>query len=601
MVHNMQAYLRVHRDPSGLALVYLQVMVIRNAVAQRVRRLRQPRYLIATLLGLAYFYFFFFRPLPPRDASAGAPVASANLGLLVGLSVAAVIMAGRIAYTWFFSAGRAALAFTEAEVAFLFQAPVPRRVLVHYKLLKSQIRILFSALLFSLISHRVGFLGGNGWTHAAGWWILLSTLELHGIAASFTRERLLDLGLNPARRRLLLGGGLLLVGFGLWQWLHRTIPAPGAADLTGPMTIVHYLQGVLATPPVSWLLAPCIWILRPFFAPDPAAFLRALGPALLILAGHYLWVIRSEVAFEEASLELARRRAELSEARRAGYGSGRDRPGRKRREPFALPPHGRAATAFLWRALISAGPWFYPRNWLFIAAGIVGTMLWLAFHPAYRTFMVVVQVAALPLGSGVLVAGPMLMRREVRLMMQRLDVIKTYPLRGWQVVLGEMLAPIVLITAIEWLLLAVLAVAAAALTGEYESTVLFGGLGAVSVALLVPPVVGLMTGIPFAATLYFPLWMSAVGQAGGGLDVMGQRMIFAGGYLVVLATALLPAALVAAVPYFFVLWLAGSQAAALGAGAGAASLILIGELAAVVWWLGERYEQFDLSVETPPS
>ena len=95
--------------------------------------------------------------------------------------------------------------------------------------------------------------------------------------------------------------------------------------------------------------------------------------------------------------------------------------------------------------------------------------------------------------------------------------------------------------------------------------------------------------------------MSAVGRAGGGLDAMGQRMIFAGGYLVVLAAALLPAALVAAMPYLIVLWMTGSQVAALAAGTVAASLILMGELATVVWWLGGRYERFDLSAEAPPS
>jgi ABC-2 type transport system permease protein len=584
-----------------LALVYLQTMVIRNAVAQRVRRLRQPRYMMATLLGLAYFYFLFFRRSSFQDTGPGAPVAPVNIGLLVGVSMAAVIMTGRIIYSWIFSADRAALSFTEAEVAFLFQAPVQRRVLVHYKLLKSQIRILFSAALFALVSRRLGFLGGNGWMHAIGWWILLSTLELHSIAASFTRERLLEVGLNPARRRALFLGGLLLVGGALWWWLRRTIPAPRAADMAGPMAMVNYFQGVLTAPPVSWLLAPCIWILRPFFAPDLAAFIRALGPALLILAGHYLWVIRSEVAFEEASLELARRRAERGEARQAGHWRERSQPRRKRREPFPLRPHGMAAPAFLWRALISAGPWFYPRNWLFISAGVLGAMLWLASQPAHRTAMVVIQAVALPVGFWVLIAGPMLMRREVRLMMQRLDVVKTYPLRGWQVVLGEMLAPIVLITAIEWLLLAVLAVAAAALNGEIGFIVLSSGLGVVGVGLLVPSVVGLMTGIPFAATLYFPSWMSAVGQAGGGLDAMGQRMMFAGGYVVVLAAALLPAALVAAGPYLIVLWMAGAQAAALAAAAVAASLILFGELAAVVWWLGGRYERFDLSEEAPQS
>jgi len=584
------------------ALVYLQLTALRNAVVQRLRRLREPRYLIATLLGLAYFYFLFFRRPSVRGAYPGSRgMESTSFGLLIGVSVAALIMVGRILYTWVFSAERAAIAFTEAEVAFLFQAPISRRTLVHFKLMKSQLRILFSAVLFSLVSNRFGFLGGNGWTHAAGWWILLSTLELHSIAASFTRERLLNFGLNPARRRALFGGGIILLGLALWWWLRRAITPPTAEDLAGLESMAHYLHGVLGTPPVSWLLAPCVWVLRPFFAPNLTAFLWALGPALLVLAAHYVWVIRSEVAFEEASIELARRQAERGAARRAGHWHGHQRPVRRRREPFVLRPHGSVPFAFLWRNLISAGPWFYPRTGLYISAGVLGVTALLASNPAYHQIMVMVQAVVLPVGFWVLIAGPMLMRREVRLLMQRLDVVKTYPLRGWQVVLGELLAPIMLITAIEWTLLAALAVATATLTGNYASTALFGGLALLEIGLLVPPVVGLMSGIPFAATLYFPSWTSAVGQTGGGVDVLGQRLMFAGGYLVVLAASLLPAALAAAGPYFIVLFLSGSKAAALLVGAGTASLILFGELAGVVWWLGRRYEQFDLSVELPQS
>jgi hypothetical protein len=107
-----------------------------------------------------------------------------------------------------------------------------------------------------------------------------------------------------------------------------------------------------------------------------------------------------------------------------------------------------------------------------------------------------------------------------------------------------------------------------------------------------------MTAIPFAATLYFPTWISAASQ-GSGLDVMGQRLIFFGGYLVVLIVALLPAALAAAVPFFIIQWLTEAQTLALFAGAVTASLVLVGELAAVVWWLGRRYERFDLSTELP--
>jgi ABC-2 type transport system permease protein len=582
------------------ALVYLQLTSLKNAGRRRLQRLRQPRYLFATIVGLAYFYFFFFRQLASRGAHHGPPgMAPVNIGLAVGLSVAVLIMALRIVYTWIFSTQRAALAFTEAEVAFLFQAPVSRRVLVHFKLLKSQLRILFLALLFSLLSNRYRFLGGNVWTHAAGWWILLSTLELHGIGASFTRERLLNLGLNPMRRRVLLGGALALFGFITWWWLRRHLPTPPAIERTNVTAIFTSLQGVLALPPLSWILAPFRWILGPFFAPDGTAFLRALGPALLVLGVHYVWVIRSEVAFEEASIDLARKHAERVAAFRAGGWRGLRRPARRRREPFALHPRGLAPIAFLWKNLISAGPWFYPRNWLLISAAVLAVVAGLAADPALRPWLSVAGAVTMGVSIWVLIAGPMLMRREVHLMMERLDVIKSHPLRGWQVVLGEMLAPIVLLTSVEWLVLAVAAVSFGALTGKFATTALLTSLGAAGVGLLVPPVVGLMVAIPFAATLYFPGWMSAVGQAGGGMEVMGQRLIFAGGYLLVLVLALLPAALAAAVPYLVVQWLAGTQVPALLAGAVAASLVLIGELAAVVWWLGGRYERFDLSTELP--
>jgi len=419
--------------------------------------------------------------------------------------MAAVIMTGRIIYSWIFSADRAALSFTEAEVAFLFQAPVQRRVLVHYKLLKSQIRILFSAALFALVSRRLGFLGGNGWMHAIGWWILLSTLELHSIAASFTRERLLEVGLNPARRRALFLRRSSAGRGALWWWLRRTIPRPPGRRHGWTNGNGELFQGVLTAPPVSWLLAPCIWILRPFFAPDLAAFIRALGPALLILAGHYLWVIRSEVAFEEASLELARRRAERGEARQAGHWRERSQPRRKRREPFPLRPHGMAAPAFLWRALISADPGFIPATGCssrrVSSAPCSGSRLsrrtgrpWWSSKPSLCRW-----VLGADRGSDAHAPGSPLDDAN------GFDVVKTYPLRGWQVVLGEMLAPIVLITAIEWLLLAVLAVAAAALNGEIGFIVLSSGLGVVGVGLLVPSVVGLMTGISLRSSLVFSI------------------------------------------------------------------------------------------------
>jgi hypothetical protein len=93
--------------------------------------------------------------------------------------------------------------------------------------------------------------------------------------------------------------------------------------------------------------------------------------------------------------------------------------------------------------------------------------------------------------------------------------------------------------------------------------------------------------------------MGTGAQRGGGIEAMGQRLIFFAGYLVVLIVALVPAAGVSVLPYILVQWLTGSFSAAVLAVGATASAVLVGEFALVIWWLGRRYEQFDLSAELP--
>ena len=72
--------------------------------------------------------------------------------------------------------------------------------------------------------------------------------------------------------------------------------------------------------------------------------LLAAAAALAILAANYVWVLRSDAAFEEASAAHAEKRA--SESRRPG---GRQRRGRT---PFTLAAAGPPETAVLWKNLI---------------------------------------------------------------------------------------------------------------------------------------------------------------------------------------------------------------------------------------------------------
>jgi len=504
-----------------------------------------------------------------------------------------------VAIAWILPTNRAALQFTEAEVAFLFPAPVPRRTLVHFKLIKSQLAILVTSLFLTLFSNRWSFLGGSVAIHAAGWWLLFSLLNLHLLGASFARERLLDLGLDPARRRLVAVGALALLGGVTWLGLRRTLPPPTDANFASLEAVLQYVQAVLAAPPLGWVLWPFRLAVRPFLAADAAAFGWALGPALLLLVGHYLWVVRSDVAFEEASLALAQKRTERIAAIRSGHWRGPASRAKPRREPFALAARGPAPFAFFWKSLIAAGPLYYPRTWLTVAGVGVAGMLWLNRDPLYRPFVQVIGAISLGIGVYALLLGPMFFRRGLNLMLTRLDVVKTYPLRGWQIVLGEMLTPIALLTAFEWLLLIFVALGVQTIFRKVAAVPFLPGAGAVGIGLLVPPLGGLMFAIPFAATLYFPAWMGTGAQRGGGIEAMGQRLIFFAGYVVVLIVALLPAAMVGAVPFVLLQWLAGSLPAAVLAAGATASAVLVGEFAFVIWWLGHRYEQFDLSVELP--
>src|SRR6266496_6503805 len=211
------------------ALFYLQAQSIRNRLRARLRRLKKPKYLAGALVGAAYFYFFFFRNVFAERQRGGAALGaisqeSVELYELLGALVVFVMMLS----TWVVPHQRAALAFTEAEIAFLFPAPVTRKTLIHFKLLRSQAAILFTTLLLTFITRRFGG-GGTAWVRAAGWWVILSTLNLHTLGASFARTRLLDHGMSNLRRRVLVLSALALLLAATVLWVKRTIPPPETA------------------------------------------------------------------------------------------------------------------------------------------------------------------------------------------------------------------------------------------------------------------------------------------------------------------------------------------------------------------------------------
>ena len=575
------------------ALFYLQYQSARNRLVTRFKRLKQPKYLFGAIVGGLYFYFYFFRYLFHSGYARNGRSAAAMIPpeyLPLAESLAALVLLIIVLLAWLMPGDRAALTFTEAEVAFLFPAPVTRRTLVHFKLIRSQLRIFFSALLLTLFSQRFG---GSAWIHGLGWWLVLSTMSLHFIGASFARTMLMDHGVSNRLRRLLVFTLFICVATFIWLWAKKTLPAMASAAAANLASILNYARQLLVAGPALYLLYPFQLLVGPFFAPDAAAFLTALVPAVLIFLLHYIWVVSADVAFEEASVEASQKLAARLAAVRAGNWQAVGKKQKARRAWFQLAATGPAATALMWKNLIGVGQVFSARRWIILV--VVMVMVFAGFNGSAHAQSISTLagvVIAILLGYSLLL-GPQLLRLDFRQDLPLADILKTFPLRGWQIALGEILAPVAVLAGFQWLLLVVGFGLVVFLPGKHEALMLAIGISA---AGLLPVLDFLLLLIPNAAVLLFPSWIQAGKDSPRGIEATGQRLILAVGQLLVLLLALEPATL-AFVAVYFPLKLAFGPVAPVPFAALAAALIVAVEAGLGVMLLGRWFERFDVTEE----
>jgi hypothetical protein len=473
---------------------------------------------------------------------------------------------------------------------------VSRKTLIHFKLLKSQMGILITTLFMLLISNRFGA-RGSPWLNILGWWIILSTINLHSLGSSFARTKLLDHGLSNNRRRWLVVALLGLSAAAVVFWARDTMRPPAETELKSIRAFARYTQEILETGPAPWLLYPFRLVIRPYLARDAAAFLLALWPALVLLVLHYIWVIRSNVAFEEASLALAQKRAQLISAAKQGQLT----PSKHkiRRAPFILDSAGPPAVALLWKNLIAAGNLFRTRSVIILMCVLGGVGISVSMGSAQSgTGAVVGMLVGMALLWSIML-GPLVLRYDFRSDLKSMDLLKQFPLPGWRVVLGELLAPAIILTFAQWLLLFVGVIAAR--SPETEHAFDFPDRLAIGFGLaLVFPMLNLISFlIPNAAVLLFPAWFQSGQDATQGIEATGQRLIFGLGQFAVFLVALLPAGALAGCAYLVMTYFGLSWKLAVPLAAIPAAVMLGGEAVLGIGLLGKAFEKFDVSSEPP--
>jgi ABC-2 type transport system permease protein len=515
------------------AFLYLTACSVKNRVRRRLQRLREPRYAIGLIIGLLYFYVFFFRGSGRRRPADDVPAIAALAAPAQFLGSLFLFATAAIAWVW--PTSRPPLPFTRAEVQHLFTAPVTRRQLVHYMLWRTQVAILIGSAITAFLL-RPGSLA-RGWTLMAGLWVVLMTLRLHLIGVALRRLSLASHGRSGLARQWLPLAVVLGAAGVLAVTIARAWPSLSAlADGGAVLGELQRLAGEGAAAVVLWPFQTLVGLP---LSGSAAAFWAGLPPALALLAVNYVWVLRSDAAFEEAAAEHADRQASARPQPRASVKGAAA-------TPFTLAADGPPETAILWKNLILVGRYLSLRTLLRLLPLLVVLVL-LARNSGGGVAAFIGSVS-LPLAAVAVLLGPGMTRSDLRQDLARLPLLKTWPVRGAALIRGEVLAPTVVVTAAAWLLLGTAALAGAGLRPGSEGAVFGASRASLFVAAFVlsPAIVFSQVVAQNGLAVLFPAW-AAIGETRArGIDAMGQRMLLLAGMLFALAVSLLPGALLAA-------------------------------------------------------
>ena len=274
------------------AFWFVTVRSFKNRVVSRLRRLREPRYLIGFIAGLAYIWFTGLKRLyVMRQMGHGAIGVQVPTGEFITdcLALAALFP---ILIAWALPDQQGGLVFSEAEIQFLFPAPVSRRQLLIYKILRQQPPILISALAMSLF--------GFGSSRFVGLWLAFVTLSIYFTTVGLARARLKLAGIGFLWRLLFV----IVALAGLGALLIHTFT--GMPHLTRyDSQVLHLLDQPLRTPAFRVLL----FIPRLFAAAVLPVSLSqlALACAGLAILAFVLMQIAGQlnVSFEDAAIHAA--------------------------------------------------------------------------------------------------------------------------------------------------------------------------------------------------------------------------------------------------------------------------------------------------------
>lgn len=562
------------------AAAYLIQRSAANRVRHLVRKVKSPRYLIALILGIGYLVLVFFGQRAQHASPTLAPIAI----------TATVVILLLVAKWWLFGTDRTALAFTAAEIQFLFPAPVSRRSLLGFKLLRAQLPILINVVIWVVILHRGRESPLPTVVYAVSLWCVFMLLMLHRLGVALTRDAVLDHGIAGIRRHwLTIGVGLLLIViFG-----NTALSLMQMRELAPDASVLTQLSDVFAEAPVRYLIAPFRLPFQMLEAADLATWATRFLIVLGMIALHVLWVFRADHAFEEAAIAASVKRAELLDRwKRQGLG-GAPISGSQRRS-LGLARSGHPIGAIIWKnltRLLRTSSGTALALMIVLMLGVIGFSL--LQGDAYPEAMDLISSLSVAWALVLSLLGPQWIRNDLRTDLEHLDQLRIWPMSGGAIVTAEVLSSGIALTIMQSCLILV---GVTALVQHNLSTI-----PVIQMVVFTPFVLLFLGGVNLlalsfqnGAAILYPAWVKTEIRPGG-IEAMGQHLLTAGASILLLAVALLgPVGVGGALSYYLYPKLS-NWGVLPGIVLSLAGIIL--ELGLLIEWLGGRLERLDPTLD----
>ena len=567
------------------ALWYLYSRGWYNRMRLQLRRLKQPRYVVGALAMLAYLGSLLFS----QGARTGVTPDASLFDIRQLLSIAGLSVA--VGAWWLATPSDSALAFSSAEVYFLFPAPVKRRTLVQARLLSVQALLLMQVLIWTLLLRR-GSGELPGVLRAIGLWTLFTTVSLHRLGATLARTHAPDV---PRRKPVAKTIAVIFIvaltiaavraaprALAMWRSFLGLSSYDTSRVIDRMLAGRVAIQTLLNDPIVHALIWPIRAATAPAFAHSAGAWLMAMPGALIVLALHYVWILRDPQPFEELAVGSSARFADRVARMRRGASLTTLKPSRFR---WDLALQGHPAVALAWKNVTAVVRTFRPRS-LVLAIIVVVVIAVLSgredgvdlqrggLRSAFITTFISVFAAAL-------LTAPAWFRLDLRHDLAHLPFLKTAPLPAHTIVATEILTAAAVTTSGMALLFGI--------PGYFLLRGVGGPLGDAGLAAAILGGVFALGGVNLlhitlynAVALWLPAWvpLNQGGASTGGASVVGQVYIT---LLGILATLALLLAAPAAAMWGIWLLLAGTRVPMLAV---AALALALGLTVVALEWLG---------------